>query len=193
MPFISEGGQKFTDHHIQSPLNNVANSCQVCHREETDRLIKDVYSRQDKIAENRSILEKLLVRCHIEAKTAWDKGASDEQMKEILIDIRHAQWRWDFSAAGHGNSFHSPVELSRIISGGITITEEARIKLARLLASLGYNQEIPYPDISTKARAQAFIGLDMKMLNDEKKVFLENVLPGWIKAGQERENGYDTK
>ncbi|NSW94473.1 MAG: ammonia-forming cytochrome c nitrite reductase subunit c552, partial [Bacteroidales bacterium] len=43
MPFISEGGQKFTDHHIQSPLNNVANSCQVCHREETQKLISDVY------------------------------------------------------------------------------------------------------------------------------------------------------
>ena len=37
MPYMSEGGQKFTDHHIQSPLNNIANSCQVCHREETTR------------------------------------------------------------------------------------------------------------------------------------------------------------
>jgi nitrite reductase (cytochrome c-552) len=193
MPFISEGGQKFTDHHIQSPLNNVANSCQVCHREETERLIKDVYSRQDKIVENRSILENLLVRCHVEAKTAWDKGAGDEQMKKILNDIRHAQWRWDFSAAGHGNSFHSPVELSRIISGGIAQAQEARIKLARLLASLGYNQEIPYPDISAKDKAQEYIGLDMKKLNDDKKVFLETVVPEWIKAGEEREKGYDNK
>ena len=37
MPYRTEGGQKYTDHHIQSPLNNVANSCQVCHREETER------------------------------------------------------------------------------------------------------------------------------------------------------------
>ncbi|HOS73232.1 MAG TPA: ammonia-forming cytochrome c nitrite reductase subunit c552, partial [Bacteroidales bacterium] len=71
MPFISEGGQKFTDHHLQSPLNNIAASCQVCHREETDKLVQDVYSRQDKIMENRIILETLLVRCHVEAKTAW--------------------------------------------------------------------------------------------------------------------------
>ena len=84
MPFMSEGGQKFTDHHIQSPLNNIANSCQVCHREETEELIKDVYTRQDKIIENRNILETLLVRCHVEAKTAWDKGATEEQMKDIL-------------------------------------------------------------------------------------------------------------
>ena len=93
LPFISEGGQKFTDHHIQSPLNNVANSCQVCHREETERLIQDVYSRQDKIIENRNILEILLVRCHVEAKTAWEKGAGESQMKDILYDIRRAQWR----------------------------------------------------------------------------------------------------
>ncbi|MBN2666843.1 MAG: ammonia-forming cytochrome c nitrite reductase [Bacteroidales bacterium] len=193
MPFISEGGIKFTNHHLQSPLNNVSSSCQVCHREETDDLINDVYSRQDKLIENRTVLETLLVRCHVEAKTAWEKGASEQQMKDILQDIRHAQWRWDFSAAGHGNSFHSPVELGRIITGGITEAQEARVKLARLLASLGYNQEIPYPDISTKAKAQEFIGLDMEKHNEEKKVFLETVLPGWIEAANEREKGYDLK
>ncbi len=191
MPFISEGGQKFTDHHLQSPLNNVANSCQVCHREETQKLIEDVYTRQDKILENRDILETLLVRCHVEAKTAWDKGATDDQMKGILYDIRHAQWRWDFAAAGHGNSFHSPVETGRIISGGIALAQEARVKLARLLASLGHNQEIAYPDISSKGKAQAFIGLDMKQLNAEKKLFLETVLPEWIRTGKEREKEYD--
>ncbi len=187
MPFISEGGQKFTDHHIQSPLNNVANSCQVCHREETQQLIKDVYSRQDKIIETRNILETLLVRCHVEAKTAWDKGAGEEQMKDILNDIRRAQWRWDFSAAGHGNSFHSPVELSRIIAGGISIAQEARIKLARVLSSLEYNLEVPYPDISTKSKAQSYIGLDMGSVNQEKKLFLQTVLPEWIKTGRIRE------
>ncbi len=193
MPFISEGGLKFTNHHIQSPLNNVSGSCQVCHREETDRLIQDVYSRQDKILENREILEKLLVRSHVEAKTAWEKGASENQMKDILSDIRKSQWRWDFSAAGHGNSFHSPVEMGRVISGGIAYAQEARVKLARLLASLGYNEEVPYPEISTKSAAQEYIGLDMKKLNDEKKIFLEEVLPEWIKAGKERENAYDKK
>jgi len=187
MPFMSEGGQKFTDHHIQSPLNNVANSCQVCHREETEKLINDVYSRQDKIIENRNILETLLVRSHVEAKKAWDLGASEEQMKEILADIRKAQWRWDFSAAGHGNSFHSPLEISRIISGGIAIAQEGRIKLARVLASLGNNSEVPYPEIGSKARAQEYIGLDMKKLYVEKRTFLETIVPQWIKEGETRE------
>ena len=190
MPFISEGGQKFTDHHLQSPLNNISASCQVCHREETGKLIADVYSRQDKIMENRVILETLLVRCHVEAKNAWEKGASEIQMKDILSDIRKAQWRWDFSAAGHGNSFHSPVELGRIIAGGIAFVQDARVKIARLSADLGDNREIPYPDISTKAKAQDYIGLDMKKLSEEKKVFLGNIVPQWINTGKEREKSY---
>lgn len=190
MPYMSEGGQKFTNHHIQSPLNNINASCQVCHREETERLIKDVYSRQDKIIENRDKLEILLVRAHFEAKKAWDLGASDVQMKEILTDIRHSQWRWDYAAAGHGNSFHSPVETLRIISAGLVQAQDARVKLARVLASLGFNEELPYPDIDTKAKAQKLIGLDMDKLNVDKKKFLEEVIPVWDSKAKEREESY---
>jgi len=193
MPYISEGGQKFTNHHIQSPLNNISASCQVCHREETAQLVADVYSRQDKIIENRNILEQLLVRAHVEAKKAWDLGATEAQMADILNLIRHAQWRWDYVAASHGASFHSPVEVSRIISSGITRVQESRIKLARLLSSQGFMGEVPYPDISSKSKAQEFIGLDMKQLNSDKKIFIEKVIPEWIKQGQAREAGYPVK
>ncbi len=190
MPYKSEGGVKFTDHHIQSPLNNIANSCQVCHREETSRLIADVFSRQDKIKENVTILENLLVKAHIEAKAAWDKGANEEQMQAILMDIRHAQWRWDYSVAAHGASFHSPVETGRIVSSGINIAQEARIKLTRLLADLGHNKEVEMPDISTKAKAQEYIGLDMAKLNSDKEEFLRTVVPQWLQEASQRESKY---
>ena len=190
MPYISEGGLKYTDHHIQSPLNNVSNSCQVCHREETQTLIKDVYNRQDKIIQNRHRLEQLLVRAHVEAAKAWELGADEAGMEEALMHIRHAQWRWDYAAASHGGSFHSPVEISRVISTGITLAQEARLDLARVLAALGHNEEIPYPDISTKAKAQAFIGLDMEELNSEKEEFLDEVIVEWMQQAEEREAGY---
>src|SRR5690606_31386585 len=135
---------------------------------ETGKLVQDVYERQDRIAENRKELEKQLVRAHVEAQKAWELGATENQMKDILTGIRHAQWRWDYVAASHGGSFHSPVESGRTIANGITIAQETRIKLARLLADLGHNQEIPYPDIATKEKAQEFIGLDMENLHEEK-------------------------
>jgi len=112
-------------------------------------------------------------------------------MKEILTDIRHAQWRWDYSAASHGASFHSPVEISRVIGTGITIAQEGRLKLARLLAELGHNEPIAYPDITTKAKAQEYIGLPMEKLNNEKKEFLKNVAPKWLEQAKERENKYE--
>jgi nitrite reductase (cytochrome c-552) len=190
MPYISEGGIKYTDHHVQSPLNNITNSCQICHREETERLIEDVYSRQDKIIENRNKLEEFLVRAHVEAGYAWECGAGDGQMKDILWGIRNAQWCWDYTAASHGASFHSSVETGRIISEGISIVQEARLKLARLLAGEGHNEEVPYPDISTKEKAQLYVGLNMKELNSDKKKFLKEVVPVWTKKARERESKY---
>ncbi len=193
MPYKSEGGQKFTDHHLQSPLNNVANSCQVCHREEATKLIENVYSRQRKALENRLKLEAILVKAHIEAGKAWELGATEEQMKDILMDIRHAQWRWDFTAASHGASFHAPVEIGRIMGSGMAIAAEARVKLARVLASLGHNQPVPMPDISTKAKAQQYIGLDMDKLNKEKNDFKNNQLPKWLEEARAREAKMGTK
>jgi nitrite reductase (cytochrome c-552) len=193
MPYKSEGGMKFADHHIQSPLNNVANSCQVCHREETDKLIANVYQRQDQIIENRDQLEVILVRAHVEAQKAWELGATESEMKDILTAIRHAQWRWDYAAASHGGSFHSPVEISRTIAGAIDIAQEARIMLARLLIIKGYQGEVPYPDISTKAKAQQFVGLDMETLNAEKALFLQNIVPLWDQAAEERHRAWGSR
>ena len=107
------------------------------------------------------------------------------------MDIRHAQWRWDYAAASHGASFHSPVEIGRVVATGIDIAQEARIKLARMLASLGFNEEIPYPDIATKEKAQAFIGLDMDENKCRKKQSsFKNVIPVWDQKAREREAAY---
>ena len=188
MPYKSEGGQKFTDHHLQSPLNNVANSCQVSHREESDKLISNVYDRQKKAAETRIKLEDILVKAHIEAGKAWELGATEEQMKDILMDIRHAQWRWDYSAASHCATFHSPVEIAMVLASGLVEAQEARVKLVRLLARLGYKDAVPMPDISTKEKAQEYIGLDMEKLNQEKENFKKNQLPKWLEEARVRES-----
>jgi nitrite reductase (cytochrome c-552) len=143
-------------------------------------LIADVYERQERILESRLKLEELLVKAHVEAGKAWEIGTTPEDMNGILQDIRHAQWRWDYIAASHGGSFHSPVESGRVLSTGIALAQEARVKLARVLTKKGVDQPISYPDISTKAKAQEYIGLDMKKENAAKKEFLEKRYPEWV-------------
>jgi nitrite reductase (cytochrome c-552) len=190
MPYKTEGGTKFTDHHIQSPLNNTQNSCQVCHRDDSKSLMEDVYTRQMSIKQNVESLEDNLVKAHIEAGEAWKLGATEAQMKGILMDIRHAQWRWDYSTAAHGASFHAPVEISRTVASGLAIALDARVKLARLLVTLGQKNPVAMPDISTKAKAQAYIGLDMNKINAAKTKWKKEVLPTWDKKAKERESHY---
>lgn len=182
MPYKREGGIKFTDHHITSPLQNIEATCQVCHRESEATLLANVYDRQDKISELRRIVEVNLARLHIEAKHAWDAGATEEEMKDVLQLIRHAQWRWDWVAAANGYGIHSPNEALRVLGTSIQKSQEARIILATIFAKHNKDYPIELPDISTKAKAQEFIGLDMDQQRQMKKDFKENVLPGWLSA-----------
>jgi nitrite reductase (cytochrome c-552) len=188
MPYKTEGGIKFTNHHVQSPLNNIANSCQVCHRESEEILTRDVYDRLDATRQLADIAGESLAKAHIEAKTAWDNGATEEQMKPILKLLRDAQWRVDFVPASHGAGFHAPLESARILGTSIEKTEIARLEIDRLLRSLGVKTPIQYPDISTKEKAQKYLGMDMEKLKDEKKKFLNTVIPQWDEKAKERQS-----
>jgi len=68
--------------------------------------------------------------------------------------------------------------------------QEGRIRLSRLLFSLGQTEGVAYPDIATKAKAQAYIGLDAETLRHEKKIFQRTVVPGWDEIAAEREKTY---
>ncbi len=185
MPYKTEGAVKVSDHHLMSPLKNVANTCQTCHRSSEGDLMKYVYDRQDKSIEIRDRIEPELAKAHIMAKLAWEKGATEAQMTNALQLIRQAQWRWDFSVASHGGSFHAPVENQRILAHSLDKSLLAQIELQKVLTSLGV-KDIPMPDISTKAKAQAYIGLDMNTLQTKKKNWIETVVPTWIKKATEQ-------
>ena len=53
-----------------------------------------------------------------------------------------------------------------------------------MLAHHGFTGNVPLPDISTKAKAQAYIGLDMKQLRSRKQTFLNTVVPKWIETAR---------
>lgn len=57
-PYKSEGGVKFSDHHIQSPLAMIDRTCQVCHPLKVKTLRNNVYE-QRKANEIRNRLEQM--------------------------------------------------------------------------------------------------------------------------------------
>ncbi len=185
MPYKSEGAIKYSDHHLVSPLLNIDRTCQTCHRDSKENLIKYVYEYQDKVLEIRDRVEKELAKAHIGAKDAWEKGASEKQMEPVLKLLRAAQWRWDFAVASHGASFHAPVETQRILAHSLDKSYQAQLEIQKILTSLGVNANYPMPDISTKERAQAYIGLEMKELNAKKEIFKSEIVPQWIAKAKE--------
>ena len=184
MPYMSKGGVKYPDHHIMSPLANIERTCQTCHRQSAETLRQNVYERQRKCNEIRNRVENELATAHIEAKFAWDKGATEAEMKPVLDLLRKSQWRWDFAVASHGASFHAPQEITRILSHSLDYANQARLKVAKVLAVHGFTGDVPMPDISTKGKAQAYIGLDMKQKEGDKEKFLNTVVPEWIKKAK---------
>lgn len=189
MPYKSEGGVKFTNHQIVSPVKYISSACQVCHRQDEQTLLKNIYDRQDKVRQLAGTAEEILVKAHIEAKTAWDNGATEEEMKEVMTLIRHAQWRWDFVAASHGASFHAPIECARILGSSIQKSEEARGKLAAILTKHNVTLPVKIPDLSTKAKAQAYVGFDMVEFSKQKDKFREEEVPKWDREAAERQKG----
>ena len=186
MPYMSVGGIKFSDHHVQSPLASIDRTCQVCHRETEETLRNNVYERQRKAKEIRDRLEVELAAAHLEAQFAWEKGATEAEMKDALQLIRQSQWRWDFGVASHGGAFHAPQEIQRILSHGLDKALQARLSIAKVLAKHGYTDDVPLPDVSTKEKAQKYIGLDIPAEKEAKEKFLETIVPEWLKEAKEQ-------
>ncbi|MFV0398856.1 MAG: ammonia-forming cytochrome c nitrite reductase subunit c552, partial [Bacteroidales bacterium] len=183
MPYMAEGGIKYSNHQVTSPLKNITSTCQTCHRESEEKLIGYVYEYQDKALEIRDRIETELSKAHIMSKSAWDNGASEAEMQQALQLIRQAQWRWDFVVASHGGSFHAPVETQRILAHSLDRTMQAQLELQKVLFAHNVTN-VSIPDISTKAKAQADIGLDMNKIQADKERWKETVVPAWIESAK---------
>ncbi|GLP95770.1 ammonia-forming nitrite reductase cytochrome c552 subunit [Paraferrimonas sedimenticola] len=187
MPRVEENGKKFTDHKVGNPFDRFEFTCGKCHEQSKEMLQAVTKQRQEAVAEIKLRAEEQLVAAHFEAAEAWKLGATDAEMKDILTDIRHSQWRWDYAIASHGVAAHAPDEALRVLGTAVSKAADARVKLAQLLASKGHAGPVAIPDISTKAKAQAALGMDMKKMEADKEKFLKTVIPQWEAKAAERE------
>jgi nitrite reductase (cytochrome c-552) len=157
MPYRTEGGVKYTDHHVQSPLLNIANSCAVCHRWSEDEIRTRVEGIQSKTETAKLAAEDALVKAHFDVAAASQAGATPEDLTSPRKLLRQAQFRWDFISANNGMGFHSPQESMRLLGEAANLAQQARVESARLLARQGVMQPVTYPDISTREKASELV------------------------------------
>lgn len=148
---------KFTDHYIQSPLLNIANSCAVCHRWGEKEIEQRVVAIQRKVRQGRDWAERALVEAYFDIAAAAQAGGTDAELAEARRLVRRAQMRWDFAAAQNGMGFHAPQESMRVLQAAVDLAGRARLEATRILARHGVTEPVQYPDWSTKPKAQAIL------------------------------------
>jgi nitrite reductase (cytochrome c-552) len=191
MPYVREGGVKYSNHQVGSPLDNIQNTCLNCHQGTEKEFRATVARKLERKNELSKTAMDVLAKAHLEAAKAWEIGATEAEMAPILQDLRHSQWRWDFSVAAHGAFFHAPEETLRVLGSAINKGQDARIKLRTVLAKHGA-ADYEAPDFSTKEKAQAIIALPFDKLVAEKNQFINGLKQEWFKEGAKK-GLYDPK
>jgi len=170
LPYRTEGAEKFSDHHIRSPLSDVSNTCSVCHRWSEADAVKQVITIQDKYKEVLARGKSALVKAHFDIAACMQAGAKDEELTTVRDDLRYAQMHWDFVASSNGAGFHAPLESQRILTTALDRAAQIRLACARILAKHGYADEVVYPDYSTKDKARGTVN---KFLSGEAPSLLK--------------------
>jgi nitrite reductase (cytochrome c-552) len=127
MPYVREGAIKVSNHHVRSPLLNIAQSCQTCHRYPEAEIRSRVEAIQDRNQNLMDRAEEAVVALIKNIKEAAGRGASDEALKGARDLQRKAQWRLDFIAAENSTGFHAPQEAARILGEAIDYARQGQI------------------------------------------------------------------
>ena len=132
MPYKREGAIKISDHHVRSPLLNIARACQTCHRYPEEELKARAEAIQDRCADMETKAEEAMLGLVNMLKAAKDSGAKAEELKAAQMKHRKAQWRLDMVNAENSRGFHAPHETYRVLGEAIRFALEGQVEAAKL-------------------------------------------------------------
>lgn len=134
MPYQRVGAMKVTDHHIRSPVLNLAKACQTCHRWPESELKARVEQIQDRTFEMRGVAMDALVEFIEELGENKDRLKNVSARDRILAHQRRAQFYLDFIEAENSMGFHAPGEALRVLGLSIESTRKGQKALREAVA-----------------------------------------------------------
>ena len=129
MPYKREGALKISDHHVRSPMLNINNACQTCHKWPEEELKARVETIQDRTYEMRNLAMDALVELIGEIKTARTANAAEPQVTSAQDFQRKAQFYLDFVEAENSTGFHAPEEALRILGESVNFARKGQLAL----------------------------------------------------------------
>ncbi len=131
MPYQRVGASKFTDHHVQSPMLNIAKACQTCHRWPETEMKARVEQIQDRTFEMRDVSLTALTQFIKELGEKKSEIKDPKQLDSILEHQRKAQFLLDFVEAENSMGFHAPGESLRLLGLSLDSTLKGQKELSK--------------------------------------------------------------
>ena len=132
MPYTRVGALKISDHHVRSPLLNLNNSCQTCHRFSEEEILARAENIQAKTVALRDLAMDAVVALITDIETQKNAGVSEESLAAARGHHRRAQFYVDFVESENSNGFHAPQEATRILGEAIDSARKGQIALRPL-------------------------------------------------------------
>ena len=129
MPYMRVGAMKISDHHVRSPVLNINNACQTCHRWPEAELKARVEIIQDRVFGLRNRAMEAVVALIGDIKEARAAGKSDAELDLPRKLQRRAQFMLDFVEAENSTGFHAPQEAERILAESIDYARQGQLAL----------------------------------------------------------------
>ena len=129
MPYTRVGALKVSDHHVRSPLLNINNACQTCHKWPEEELRLRVETIQGRTFRMRNIAMDALVQLIGDIKAARDGGRTDAELAQARDFQRKAQFYLDFVEAENSTGFHAGQEAMRILGESVNFSRQGQVAL----------------------------------------------------------------
>jgi nitrite reductase (cytochrome c-552) len=160
MPYKRVGAQKISDHHVRSPLLNINNACQTCHKVPEEELLARAENIQSKTHEMRNMAMNALVDFIGAIKGAQLSGTSEEVLNRARDYHRKASFLIDYVEAENSTGFHAPQEAARIFFLAMDHLRHGQATLAEDPVSSGLvTESAPEAPVAEAPAAEAPVAL----------------------------------
>jgi len=129
MPYTRVGALKISDHHVRSPLLNINNACQTCHKWPEEELRQRVEIIQRRTFKMRNLALDVLLQLIGDIKGARAAGRSEQELAQARDFQRRAQFYLDFVEAENSTGFHADQEAVRILGESINFSRLGQLSL----------------------------------------------------------------
>ncbi len=130
MPYMRVGAMKISDHHVRSPLLNINNACQTCHKVPESELLARAERIQEKTHAMREVTMDALMTLIDSIKSAQASGADEAVLNAARTEQRRATFLLDFVEAENSTGFHADQEAARVLFLALDHLRQGQMALA---------------------------------------------------------------